>query len=117
MPALAIAPWALLLRHRLRAAGLLACDQLFGLQWSGQMTRERLGRLIANLPDGLNEIYLHPATDSYAGSARGYRYRAELEALTAPEVAAACRDGGVELGGFGDFATPRAEGASLHRAA
>lgn len=117
MPALAIAPWALLLRRRLRAAGLLACDRVFGLQWSGQMTRDRLRRLIENLPDGLSEIYLHPATAAYVGGAPGYRYREELDALTASEVAAACRQSALELGGFGDFTAPRAQGPSLHRAA
>ncbi len=115
IPALAMAPWALLLRQRLRAAGLLTSDRVFGLQWSGRMTRERLRGLITNLPDGLNEIYLHPATGSYAGAARGYCYREELEALTAPDVAASCRD--LELGGFRDFGTGEPEGASVHRAA
>jgi hopanoid biosynthesis associated protein HpnK len=117
MPALAVAPWALLLRRRVRAAGIFTCDRVFGLQWSGAMTRARLCGLIAHLPPGTSEFYLHPATSSYAGCAPGYRYREELEALTAPEVAAACRERAVQLGGFGDFARPRAEAGSLHRAA
>jgi chitin disaccharide deacetylase len=117
MPALALAPWALLLRRRFRGAGLFTCDRVFGLQWSGQMTRDRLRGLIANLPDGSSEIYVHPATGSYAGSAPGYRYREELDALTAPDVIAACRDAALLLGGFGDFATPRSPAASLHPAA
>ena len=36
------------------------------------------------------------------GSARGYRYREELEALIAPEVIAACRESSLRLGGFAD---------------
>jgi chitin disaccharide deacetylase len=96
-------PFALLLRGRLAAAGLVAADRVFGLRWSGQMTRERLAGLIRNLPDGLSEIYLHPATSAFPGSARGYRYRQELEALMAPEVIAAARDSAVRLGGFADF--------------
>jgi hopanoid biosynthesis associated protein HpnK len=117
IPSLAIAPWALLLRRRFRAAGLFTCDRVFGLQWSGGMTQARLCGLIAHLPPGTSELYLHPATTSYPGCAPGYRYREELEALTAPEVAAACRERAVELGSFGDFASPRAEDASFHRAA
>jgi hopanoid biosynthesis associated protein HpnK len=117
LSSLALAPWALLLRRRLRAARLLTCDRVFGLQWSGGMTRERLGGLIAHLPAGLSEIYLHPATSAYPGSVPGYRYREELEALTAPEVAAACRERAVQLGGFADFANPRIDAPSLHRAA
>jgi hopanoid biosynthesis associated protein HpnK len=96
-------PFAMMLRGRLAAAGLAAADRVFGLRWSGQMTRERLAGLIRHLPHGLSEIYLHPATAAYPGSARGYRYIEELEALMAPEVIAAARDSSVRLGGFADF--------------
>ncbi len=67
------------------------------------MTRERLSGLIRRLPDGLSEIYLHPATGPFPGAAPGYRHREELEALVAPEVLAACRDSSLRLGGFADF--------------
>ena len=97
-------PFARRLRRRLRAAGLIAPDRVLGLRWSGQMTRGRLLALIRNLPEGLTEIYLHPATGSFAGAAPGYRYREELEALLDPEVVAACREPSLQLGGFGDFA-------------
>ena len=99
-------PWALLLRRRMRAAGLLAPDCVFGLWWSGQMTAGRLAGLIRNLPDGLSEIYLHPATGPYAGSALGYRYREEFSALLSAEVRTACRDASLQLGGFRDFLSP-----------
>lgn len=115
-PALLTAPFARLLRRRIRAAGLLAPDQVFGLQWSGRMTRGRLCGLLRNLPDGLSEIYLHPATGSYAGAARDYRYREELDALMAGDAAAACRDSSLRLGGFGDFlgAQPAAPAGASH---
>jgi hopanoid biosynthesis associated protein HpnK len=101
-------PFALALRRRVSAAGLLAPDYLFGLKWSGHMTGERLLRLIRNLPPGLSEIYLHPATGPFPGAAAGYRYREELEALMAAEVLGACRDASLRLGGFGDFLEPGA---------
>jgi hopanoid biosynthesis associated protein HpnK len=110
-------PFALALRGRLAAAGLGAPDRVFGLRWSGQMTRERLAGLIRHLPEGLSELYLHPATSAYPGSAPGYRYRGELEALTAPEVVAAARDASVRLGGFADFfssGTAAARPAAAH---
>jgi len=106
-PALLTAPFALLLRRRIRAAGLLAPDQVFGLRWSGSMTHGRLSGLLRNLPDGLSEIYLHPATGSYAGAAPDYHYREEFDALMAGDVAAACRDSSLRLGGFGDFLGPQ----------
>ena len=105
-PAMITAPWALLLRRRLRAAGLLVADRVFGLRWSGGMTRERLSGLIRCLHDGLSEIYLHPAIGPYRGSAPGYRYRDELAALISPEVLAARRSGALQLGGFRDFLIP-----------
>jgi len=102
--ALGLAPFAFWLRRACRAASCLTPDQVFGLEWSGQMTRERLCALITRLPAGLTEIYLHPATADYPGGAPGYRYREELEALSAPEVRAACAGASVELGGYRDFA-------------
>jgi hopanoid biosynthesis associated protein HpnK len=101
--ALLTLPFAHLLRRRYRAAGLLVPDQVFGLCWSGQMTKERISGLIHKLPDGLSEIYLHPATGPYQGAAPGYRYREEFEALTSEEVIGASRDTSLRLGGFGDF--------------
>jgi hypothetical protein len=67
------------------------------------MCRERLSGLIRNLPDGLNEIYLHPATAEFTGAAPGYRYREEFDALMAPDIVAACRSSWLRLGGFGNF--------------
>jgi hopanoid biosynthesis associated protein HpnK len=97
------APWAGLLRRRARAAGLRAPDRVFGLAWSGAMTRNRLLGLIRHLPGGLSEIYCHPATAPYPGSAPGYRYAEELAALIDPDVVAATRDPSLRLGGFCDF--------------
>ena len=74
--------------RRFRRAGIAAPDQVFGLAWSGAMTAPRLKGLIENLPDGLTEIYLHPATGAYPGSAPGYHYAEELRG---PDRPAACR--------------------------
>jgi len=101
-------PFALALRRRLAAAGLLVAERAFGLRWSGHMTPARLAGIIRHLPDGVSEIYLHPATGPYRGATRGYQYAEELRALTAPEAMAACRERAVRLGGFGDFASPGA---------
>jgi len=101
--AFATAPWAMLARARLRAAGMRVPDQVFGLAWSGAMTASRVLGLIENLPEGLSEIYLHPATGAYPGSAPGYRYAEELAALVAPRVVAASRNAAIAKGGFADF--------------
>jgi hopanoid biosynthesis associated protein HpnK len=99
------APWAALLRRRIRQRGLTAPDRVFGMTWSGAMTGERIAGLLRHLPDGLTEIYCHPATaDSFAGAARGYRYRDELAALTASDIKTLVRATGARTGGFLDFA-------------
>jgi len=96
--------WAALARARIRRAGMTVPDQVFGLRWSGAMTEARLAGLIRALPDGLSEIYLHPATrGGFEGSAPGYRYADELAALTSPTVALATVQSEVRRGGFADF--------------
>jgi hopanoid biosynthesis associated protein HpnK len=115
------APLARVLQRRLRGMGLLVPDQVFGLRWSGHMTVQRLLGLVRHLPEGLSEIYLHPATSAYPGAALGYRYREELDALMADAVIEACRDPSLRLGGFGDFGGPaqtlvsEARGEALRR--
>ena len=101
--AFATAPWAMLARARLRSAGMRVPDQVFGLAWSGAMTPARVIGLIENLPEGLSEIYLHPATGPYEGSAPGYDYAGELAALVAPRAVAAFRNSVIIKGGFADF--------------
>ena len=99
-----VGTWAQLLRRRFAAAGMTTPDQVFGLAWSGAMTSPRLAGLIAHLPEGLSEIYLHPAkTARFAGAAPGYRYEEELAAVTDPAVIEAARASGAERGGFSDF--------------
>ncbi len=96
--------WAALARRRFARAGLLTPDQVFGLAWSSAMTAGRLRGLIDNLPAGLSEIYLHPATaGGFDGAAAGYGYADELAALIAPEVMDAANAGGARRGGFLDF--------------
>ena len=96
-------PFAKSLRRRFRRAGIAAPDQVFGLAWAGAMTGKRLAGLIRLYPAGLSEIYTHPATGPYAGSAPGYQYQGELAALTDPGLAALLAASGARTGGFGDF--------------
>ena len=60
------------------------------------MTHSRLQGLIAHLPEGVTEIYTHPATSSgFAGAAPGYRYQEELAALTSPDLRRQIAEAGV----------------------
>jgi len=96
--------WAKLIRSRMRAADMLVPDQVLGLTWSGAMTAKRVRGIVEHLPEGLTEIYAHPATGPYAGSAPGYDYRGELAALTDDVAKAMIASEGVQLGRFVDFA-------------
>jgi chitin disaccharide deacetylase len=87
----ALYQWTRLLRRRVRAAGLTTTDHCFGLAWSGHMTPARVRRLIAELPEGTSEIYLHPAVVRDAALQRfmpHYEHEAELAALLDPAVLA-----------------------------
>ena len=96
--------WARLVRARLRRAGILVPDQVFGLAWSGTMTADRVRGILERLPDGLTEIYTHPATGAYPGSAPGYDYCGELAALTDPLAKTILTRERVALGHFANFA-------------
>ncbi len=96
-------PFAQGLRRRFAKAGIASPDAVFGLAWSGAMTGSRLKGILDNLPEGLSEIYLHPATGTYPGAAPGYRYTEEHAALLDSAVIAAAQCGDIRLGGFCDF--------------
>src|SRR5262249_33205281 len=96
-----LARWTRVLRAQARRAGMATPDAVFGLAWSGAMTRERLRSLLERLPAGVVEIYTHPAVvDRFAGHAPGYRYADELAALVDPDCVAAQRRAGHRLDGL-----------------
>ncbi len=83
--------WTRLLRRQARAAGLATNDHCFGLAWSGHMTTPRVRRLLGVLPEGVSEIYFHPAAGRDATLRRlmpDYEHEAELATLLACRAAA-----------------------------
>jgi hopanoid biosynthesis associated protein HpnK len=105
-----IQPWVSLVKRCLRRAGIFHNDHVFGIAASGNMNEDILLKIIARLPIGVTEIYLHPAATSgaIASSMSEYRHADELAALLSPSVRAAIAEAGVERGGFRDF--PRVAG-------
>ena len=86
--------WTALLRHQARAAGMQVNDHCFGIAWSGHMTSERVRSLLAELPDGVSEIYFHPAVRPDSLLRRlmpEYQHDAELAALLDPELGTVAR--------------------------
>lgn len=106
--------WAGLLGRRLRARGIAVNDCVMGLTQTGAFTPERMYAALAALPDGLTELYTHPATaDVWPGSAPGYRYCDELAALIAPTTRDALTASGAQAAPFAHWApTPATQKAA-----
>lgn len=104
--ATALRLWTRQLAAAIRRAGMVANDHVFGLAWSGAVTEERLLALIPHLPDGVSEIYGHPATEMTPLIRRTmpeYRHPEEFAGLMSPRVRAALDAHGVERTSFSDL--------------
>jgi hopanoid biosynthesis associated protein HpnK len=98
-----LARWTDLLRYQARSAGMITNDHCFGLAWSGHMTPDRLQLLARHLPDGVSEVYFHPASRRDATLDRlmpTYEHEAELQSLLDPAVQAAFATAGAERVGY-----------------
>jgi hopanoid biosynthesis associated protein HpnK len=105
-----LAPWIVLMKRRLRVAQVLHNDRIFGVAASGAMDEAKLLAILARLPPGVTEIYLHPATESgraIASSMSKYRHADELAALLSPRVRAAIAAGDFGHGGYADVTRAR----------
>jgi hopanoid biosynthesis associated protein HpnK len=105
-----LSPWLALMRARLRRAGMACNDHLYGVAHSGAMNEARLLKLLARLPAGVSEIYLHPATlsgSAIAASMPDYHHRDELQALLSPTVRSALEAAAIRRGGYADIAAFR----------
>lgn len=84
-----LGPWIRLLRTRITRAGLSCNDYIFGLFDTGRMDTERVLNLLPCLPDGISEVYFHPAVADVPGD-RPLRdiksCAAELETLLSGKV-------------------------------
>ncbi|UPY35113.1 hopanoid biosynthesis-associated protein HpnK [Sediminicoccus sp. KRV36] len=102
----ALKPWCATLRKRALNWNLLAPERVLGLAWSGHFGVDRLLGILPLLPDGVTELYFHPATQGgFAGSAPGYAYAEELAALCDPRVAEALA--GIPRGGYAAMLLPK----------
>ena len=105
-----LASWIALMKRRLRSAGMAHNDRVFGIAASGAMDEAALLDILARLPPGVTEIYLHPAVQSgsaIAASMSGYRHADELAALLSPRVRAVIAAGGYGSGGYADAGLAR----------
>lgn len=94
------------MKRRLAHAGILFNDAILGLADSGRLDPTRTRELLAALPDGITELYFHPATRRWGDIdplPESYRPEAELAALVDPSVRAVVEASGAVLATFGDL--------------
>jgi hopanoid biosynthesis associated protein HpnK len=98
-----LTPWVTILKRRLRQRQVAYNDQIFGISCTGRLDEATMLGILAKLPAGTTEIYMHPAIATQhplTSSMREYRHEEELEMLHSPRVLAAVRATGAECGGF-----------------
>jgi hopanoid biosynthesis associated protein HpnK len=77
-----LAPWLQLMRARLRAAGIATNDYVFGMMDTGHMNPELVRAYLRELPQGVTELYVHPATHTWPDAfPPGYDFAGEFASL------------------------------------
>lgn len=106
-----IEPWVALMRARARRAGLVYNDYAFGVNDAGALTEERVLQILERLPDGVTEVFFHPATAPFKGADKGterFQWMEELAALTSSRVREAIARNGILSVTYGEIASARA---------
>ncbi len=101
-----LSPWVAFLRYRLRHAHVRSNEFVFGMHDSGGMHADLVLRILHQLPQGVTEIYFHPATRRCPELDRTmphYHHECEFEALTSVSVREALLASGIQRIAFGDL--------------
>lgn len=104
-------PWTRSLRRQLDRAGIRANDCVLGLSDTGDMRADRVARYLANLPEGVSELYVHAAVERWSGPEawpQNYACRGEFEALIDANVLATLHRVGVRPITFAALTQPAA---------
>jgi len=106
--ALAVSSLARRFREQLRSAGLLCPDAFLGLAHTGFLDGKTLAALLAVVRNGTTELMCHPGyasprVEALGGKLTGER-KAEVLALTAPEINEIVKNLGIRLTNFGELA-------------
>jgi chitin disaccharide deacetylase len=103
-----IQPWVALMRVRAKHNSIACNDYVYGVNDAGAMTEARVLQMLARLPDGVTELFFHPATAPFAGAGRGsegYAWAQELAALTSSRVRSSLVNNGIKSITYGELAT------------
>jgi len=101
-----IEPWVALMRASAKRKGIAFNDYVYGVNDVGAMDETRVLEMLANVPDGVTELFFHPATGPFAGADKGtemFQWAAELAALTSPNVRAALTRNGITSTTYGEL--------------
>jgi hopanoid biosynthesis associated protein HpnK len=91
------------MKRKIADRGLFANDWIFGLADSGGMTTAKLAAYIGALPDGVSELYCHPA--SPAEGPREIEYRALID----PKIRALLTEKNIRLTSYASAAAERGD--------
>ncbi len=95
-------------KRRLRQQGFRTVDRAVGVLDPGHLTESFLAPYLRRLPDGLTEVFFHPAdgpTKPLLEMQRGYEHAAELQALCSPHLRQIINDSGIRLTNFRELAS------------
>jgi hopanoid biosynthesis associated protein HpnK len=96
-------------KRQLQRENFRTVDRAVGVLDPGHLTEEFLAPYLRRLPDGLTEMFFHPA-DHPAGPLvemqRAYEHAAELQALCSPRLRQLINDSGIRLTNFRELSQP-----------
>jgi hopanoid biosynthesis associated protein HpnK len=101
-------PWTRWMKRRVTRAGMSCNDFVFGLHDTGHLRVELLERFLHHLPEGVTEIYCHPATRRCAEldeTMGDYEHEEEFKALIHPAIKGALAREAVRRRAFCGVAT------------
>lgn len=93
-------------RRLIDAKGIKSTDSLFGLHQSGHLTEPYVLGVIDRLPEGVTELYFHPAADT-GGVPPSAAAQREVEILTSRAVREALDRHGIRLTTFRELAASK----------
>ena len=102
-----IEPWVALMRSLAKSKGIAYNDYVFGLKDVGAMNESRVLEILGALPEGVTELFFHPAIGPFAGADPGtekFQWAGELAALTSTAVRDALARNGVASTTYGELA-------------
>jgi hopanoid biosynthesis associated protein HpnK len=101
-------PWLKLMERRLKREGVKYNNWIMGLAATGQVDEGTLLRFVDTLPEGVIEVYCHPATrgpGAVANQLSGYGNEGEFTALVSQKVRQRLVEKSLRIGGFSDIST------------